>query len=64
MATVSKSSASVLPHQRIQPVEALAHIARRQAQIHPHAGRQLLACESENIFTLVLLLSEIQCEQY
>jgi hypothetical protein len=38
----------VLPHERIQPVEALAHIAGRQAQIHPHAGRQLNHTRSRN----------------
>src|SRR5687768_7856641 len=31
----------VIAHQRVQPVEAAAHVARAQAQIHPHAGRQV-----------------------
>src|SRR5471030_1696365 len=31
----------VLPHQGVQPVKALAHVAGRKAQIHPHAGWQV-----------------------
>src|SRR5436190_16787084 len=31
----------VLAHQGVQAVKALAHIARRQAKIHPYAGRQV-----------------------
>src|SRR5205807_4059784 len=31
----------VLADQRLQTVKTLAHIARRQAQIHPHAGWQV-----------------------
>src|SRR3954453_16689433 len=30
----------MLTHQRMQPIEALAHIARCQAQIYMHTGRQ------------------------
>ncbi len=28
-------------HQRVQPIEAPPHIARRRRQVHPHAGRQV-----------------------
>jgi hypothetical protein len=31
----------VLAHERVQTVEALAHVAQRLSQIHPHAGRQV-----------------------
>src|SRR5512140_2942401 len=31
----------VLADQRLQTVEALAHIARRKAEVHPHAGWQV-----------------------
>src|SRR5215475_5235816 len=31
----------VLADQRLQTVKALAHIARREAEVHPHAGRQV-----------------------
>jgi hypothetical protein len=28
-------------HQRMQPIEAPPHIARRGCQVHAHAGRQI-----------------------
>ncbi len=30
-----------VPHQRVQTVEAPAHVARRQAQVYAHAGRKV-----------------------
>jgi N-terminal domain of anti-restriction factor ArdC len=32
----------VLAHQCVQPVKTVAHVARDQAKIHPHAGRQMV----------------------
>src|ERR1051325_10021884 len=42
-----------VPHQTVQCVEALPHVARRRAQVYSHAGRQVDHSRSRNTVSTV-----------